>query len=44
MSQQAATWKTSEQQDEFNTLFLPLISVFAPAAGIWLAILAYLLL
>jgi len=33
-SQQAATQKTSEQQDEFTALFLPLILVFAPTAGI----------
>lgn len=33
-SQQAATRKTSEQQDELTTLFLPLTPVFAPAAGI----------
>lgn len=29
-SQQAATWKTSEQQDEFTALFIPFIPVFAP--------------
>lgn len=32
--QQATTWKTSEHQDEYTTLFLPLIPGFARAAGI----------
>lgn len=29
-SQQAATWKTSEQQNEFTGLLIPFIPVFAP--------------
>lgn len=29
-SQQAATWKTSEQQNEFTGLLMPFIPVFAP--------------
>lgn len=29
-SQQAATWKTPEQQEEFTALFIPFTPVFAP--------------